>query len=92
MVPLRQHLIKMGWHQLRSPVKMENSTAVVVTNKTIFPKRTKSMGMCFHWLCCSESQGQFRYYWDPVDTNIVNYSTKNHSPLYHEAHQPTYAG
>lgn len=92
MVPLQQALIEMGWPQPKSPIQTNNFTAVGVTNKTIVPKQTKSMDMRFHWLRCRESQGQFRFYWAPGSTNLTNYSTKHHPPLYHEAHQSTHAG
>ena len=36
MVPLQQTLIKMGWPQPCTPIQMDNSTAVGVTNLTIF--------------------------------------------------------
>jgi hypothetical protein len=35
MVPLHQTLIKMGWPQPRTPIQMDNSTAVGITNLTI---------------------------------------------------------
>jgi hypothetical protein len=38
MVPRRQTLIDMGWLQPQSPIQIDNSTAVGVTNKTIVPK------------------------------------------------------
>ena len=37
MVPLRQSLLKMGWLQPPSPIQMDNSSAVGVTNNTIVP-------------------------------------------------------
>jgi hypothetical protein len=92
MVPLRQTLIEMGWPQPPSPIQTDNSTAVGVTNDTIIPKRTKSIDMRFYWLRCRASQQQFRYYWAPGTSNLGDYSTKHHPPLYHEAHRPTSAG
>ena len=50
MVPLRQSLIEMGWPQPRSPIQCDNSTAIVVANETIIPRKTNSMDMQFHWL------------------------------------------
>ncbi len=46
MVPLRQTLIEIGWPQPRTPIQMDNSTAVGVTNLTIVPQKTKSMDLC----------------------------------------------
>ncbi len=52
MVPHRQTLIDMGWPQPQSPIQTDNSTAVGVTSKTIFPKRSKMMDMRLWWLQC----------------------------------------
>ena len=52
MVPLRQALIKMGLPQPKTPIQCYNSTAVGVANKTIIPRKTKSMDMKSHWLRC----------------------------------------
>jgi hypothetical protein len=46
MVLLRQTLIKMGWTQPYTPIQMDNSTAVGVTNLTIVLPKTKSMDLC----------------------------------------------
>jgi hypothetical protein len=59
MIPHRQTLIAMGWPQLKSPIQKDNSTAAIVTNKTIVPRRSKMMDMQFWWLCCRASQDQF---------------------------------
>jgi hypothetical protein len=56
IVPLRQTLIKMGWPQPRTPIQMDNSTAVGITNLTIVPQKTKSMDLHLWWLRWWESQ------------------------------------
>ena len=81
---LRQTLIKMGWSQPPSTIQTDKSTAVGVVKKTIVPRCTKSMAMCFHWLCCCESKGKFRFYSPPGATNWDDYSTKHHLTIYHE--------
>jgi hypothetical protein len=60
MVPLRQSLIGMAWLQPCTPIQMDNSTAVGVTNLTNILQKTKSMDLRLWWLCCRESQQQFR--------------------------------
>jgi hypothetical protein len=92
MVPLRQTLIKMGWPQPRTPIQMDNSTTIGITNLTIVPPKTKSMDFCLWWLRCRESQQQFRYYWDKGSHNWADYHTKHHPPIYHEANRPIHAG
>jgi hypothetical protein len=91
MVPLRQTLIKMGWPQPCTPIQMDNSTAISITNLTIVLCKTKSMDLRLWWLCCRESQHQFRYYWDKGSHNWADYHTKHHPPIYHEANRPIYA-
>ncbi len=59
MIPRRQTHIAMGWPQSKSPNQMDNSTAAVVTNKTIVPCRSKMMDMQFWWLPCCASWDQF---------------------------------
>jgi hypothetical protein len=50
MAPLHQTLIaEMGWLQQRTPIQMENSNAVGITNLTIVPQKTKSMDLCLWW-------------------------------------------
>jgi hypothetical protein len=85
MVPLHQTLIKMGWPQPRTPIQMDNSTALGITNLTIIPQKTKSMDLHLWWLRCQESQQLFRYYWDKGSHNWADYHTKHHPPIYHEA-------
>jgi hypothetical protein len=44
MVPLCQTLIEMGWPQPSTPIQMDNSTAVGVTNLTIVPQKKQVHG------------------------------------------------
>jgi hypothetical protein len=88
MVPLCQTLIKMGWPQPRTPIQMDNSTAISITNLTIVLQKTKSMDLRLWWLHCQESQQQFRYYWDKSSHNWADYHTKHHPPIYHKANRP----
>jgi hypothetical protein len=92
MVPLHQNLIKMGWPQPCMPIQMDNFTAVVATNLTVVPQKTKSMDLRLWWLRCRESQQEFRYYWYKGSHNWADYHTKHHSPIYHEANRPIHAG
>ena len=92
MVQIRQTLIEMGWPHPKSHIQCDNSTVVGVANDTIIQRKTKTMNIQYHWLLCREAQGQLRVFWDPGAHNLANYSTKNHPPLYHEAHRPTHLG
>ena len=88
IVQLRHSLIEIGWPNLKSPIQFDNSTTVWVANDTIIQCKTKTMNMQYHWLRFREAQGQFRFFRAPGDNNLANYRTKNHLPLYHEAHRP----
>ena len=59
MVPLCSPLDKMGWKQPRSPIQVDNSTAVGYTNNTIIARCIKSLEMQLNWVKCQESQNQF---------------------------------
>ena len=50
MIPLRNTLIEMGWHQPPSSVQCDNSTATGITNKSMVNKMLKSMDMRLWWL------------------------------------------
>jgi hypothetical protein len=92
MVTLCQTLIQMGWPQPCTPIQMDSSTAVGVTNLTIVPQKTKSMYLRLWWLRCQESQQQFYYYWDKGSHNWADYHTKHHPPIYHKANRPIHIG
>ena len=62
MVPLCHTLTEMGWKQPYSPLQSENSTAVVMTNCTLIPPKSKSWDLRLNWLRCREAQGQFCIY------------------------------
>ena len=88
-VVLRNTLIEMGWPRPKTPVQTDNSTTAGVVNKTIQPKRTKSMDMKFLWLRCRTAQGQFRFYWSPCTTNLGDYFT-THPPTVHQEKRGAY--
>ncbi len=44
--------------------------------------------MSFHWLCCRDSQGQFRYFWWPMTENLMDYWTKHHTASHHQNFRP----
>lgn len=91
MIPLRHTLTEMGWKQPPSPLQTDNSAAEGVCNKTIVPRKLKSMDLRYHWLRSREAQQQFRYYWAPGQDNWADYSTKHHPPIYHESKRPRFA-
>jgi hypothetical protein len=83
VVYLRQILTKMGHPQPRTPIQTNNTMAEGVINNKIQPKWTRGMDMRFHWLRDQGAQGQFRIYWHPGKSNLVDYFTKHHPPTHH---------
>jgi hypothetical protein len=77
-VPMRRLLTETGHKQPKTPIQTDNTTEFGVINNNIQPQCTKAMEMHFRWLCCRDSQGQFRYYWAPGSNNLANYWTKHH--------------
>ena len=48
--PIRKTLVEMHHPQPPTPIQVDNSTAVVIANKSIKQKRSKAMDMRFHWI------------------------------------------
>eukprot|EP00804_Cyclotella_cryptica_P007584 CCRYP_010663-RA/>CCRYP_010663-RA protein AED:0.17 eAED:0.17 QI:0/0/0/1/1/1/2/0/834 len=84
-IPQRHLLNELGHPQPSTPIQIDNSTALGVVSNIIQPKRTKAMDMRFHWLRCQENQKQFRTYWRAGTTNLVDYVTKHHPAIHHQA-------
>jgi hypothetical protein len=80
-VPIHQLLVEMGHKQPKTPIQTDNTTACRVVNNNIQPQRTKAMDMRFHWLCCRDSQGRFRYYWGPGINNEPTIGPNTTVPL-----------
>ena len=91
MVLQQNTLEEIGWKQPRSPIQIDNSTAAGVVNNTIVPRKLKAMDRRLYWIRCRNSQGQFRYYWDPGLLNWGYYSTKHHLPIYNESKRTQFA-
>ena len=75
-------LIKMGHPQPMTPMQIDNSAAHSVAMNNIHARRTKAVGMRFHWLKCQDAQGYFRYYCRPHEHNLVEFWSK-HQPVSH---------
>ena len=82
-IPARHTLIAMGHLQPPTSTQTDNTTALRVVNNTIAPRRTKAMGMRFHWLRFRKYQQQFCHYWQPGPTNNGDYLTKHHAAVHH---------
>jgi hypothetical protein len=81
-VSMCQLLTEMDHKQPKTPIQTDNTTAFGVVNNNIQPQCNKAMDMRFHWLCCCDSQGQFRHWW------AANYWTKHHCATHHIEKRP----
>ena len=84
-VPIRNTLEEMGHPQPPTPVQVDNTTTVGFANKTIRQRRSKAMDMRFYWIQDRVDQKQFHVYWRPGTSNKVDYFTKHHPALHHQA-------
>jgi hypothetical protein len=82
--PPRVRLIELGHIQPPTPIRIDNSTAFGILNETIKQKRSKVMGMRYHWLTDRVRQKQFDIYWRPGRENLGDYHTKHHSAQRHK--------
>jgi len=71
-------LKELGHKQSPTPLQTDNAMADAIINGKVQPKRTKAMGVMFHWLRDCECQQQFRIYWRPGNLKYVDYLTKHH--------------
>ena len=76
-------LEELGYPQLATPIKTDNTTAAGIVNKTIKPKKYKSMDMQFHWVVDRVGQCHFIIYWQPGERNKGGYHTKRDSAAHH---------
>ena len=80
----------MNHPQPPTPIQVDNSTAVGISNKTIRQRQSKAMDMRFYWITGRINQGQFRVYWRPGPTNRGDYHSKHYPPAHHIAVRPIY--
>ena len=58
-VPIRFKLIEMKHPQPKTPIQVDNATAVRIANRSIEQKMSRAMDMHFHWIRDRIQQGQF---------------------------------
>ncbi len=86
-IPQCQTLAEMGHKQPPTPMQTDNSTALVVMNNNIQPRRTKAMDMQFHWLRCRGAQHQFCFFLAP--RNHQQSRLLDQAPLHSPPHKKT---
>ena len=81
MVSLWNKLRETRWKQPPTPLQLDNSTDVGMTNQTLIPRKSNNWDLRLNWLQCREAQAQFCFYWDKGLKNSDNYSSKYHPDI-----------
>ena len=81
--PLQTTLEELGHSQPPTPVLVDNSTAVGLTNDTLTQRRSHAIDMRFYWVRDRVNQQQYHVYWAPTHHNLADYFTKHHTPSHH---------
>ena len=87
---VRQTLLEMGHPQPPTPIKTDNSTADGIANRSVIPRKTRSMNMRFYWVRDRVSQKMCLIYWKPGKENLADYFSKHHPPTHHQRIRPDY--
>ena len=80
----------MGHPQPPTPVKVNNSTALVIATVTINQRKSKAMDIQFYWIRDRSNQDQFNIYCKPGSTNTGYYYSKHFPPAHHTTVRPNY--
>ena len=92
-IAIHNCLEAMGYEQLATPLKTDNSTAADgIINNTMKQKRSKAIDVRFYsWLRDRMKQGQFFVFWNVGNNNMGDcYTTKHHPLAYHKRMRPIY--
>ena len=87
---IRTTLVEMNHPQPPTPIQVENSTAVGISNKAIKQRMSKAMDIRFYRIWYRIKQEQFIVYWNPGKDNLGNYPTTHQFPAYHITARPVY--
>jgi hypothetical protein len=88
-VPARHVLKFLGHTQPPTPMQTDNTTALGVVNQNVM-KKLKLMDMKYHWLQCRINQEQIQHHWAAGKLNLVDYFTKHHPAIHHQATRGTF--
>jgi hypothetical protein len=78
----RQTLIDLGHPQYSTLITYDNSTAGNLANGTAKVKRSKAVGMRYHWIQDRIQLGDFKIQWKPGKHNLADFPSKAH-PIHH---------
>ena len=89
-VPSRTTLEEMKHHQVPAPIKFDKKCATGVVNDTVTQHTSKSMDMCWYWLCEKVHQKKLHIQWNYRESKLANYPMKNPDMNHHIVIRPTY--
>ena len=91
-VPIRNTLVELGHIQppYVTPVRTDKITTDGIMNRTVKPKKPKSMYMRFWWLVDILQQNQFIIFWAPGNVNLVDYLSKKYPASHFIKVRPIY--
>ena len=69
--------------QTPTPIQVEKTIAVGITNKSIKQKLSKAMDMRFYGIHYIIIQEHFHVFWKPGPTNLGDYHSKHHPTPHH---------
>jgi hypothetical protein len=87
----RQILADLGHPQPPTVTYCDNECAIGLVNRTMTPKFSKSLDMCFNWLRDRVDQGQFRIVFVPGVLNLADFFTKSLPVGRHTSMAPFFA-
>ena len=73
---LGQVLSDMGYRQSPTLILCDNQCAVGMGSNSVKAKRTKSIGMRYHWIRDRVQQGHFHVQWQKGEHNLADFFTK----------------
>ena len=89
VLPICVCLEEMRHTKSPTPLAVDNITAVGLANKTIKQQMSKAIDIRFYWIQDRQSQGQFIIYWSTGTTNLADFHSKHHPPVYHNQMRAT---
>ncbi len=86
----RLTLEELGHPQPKSLIHCNNATAVGIANNAVNRQCLRFMEMPYFWVCDKVAQDAYNVKWHPGQENLVDYQSKHHVGIHHQAVCPWY--
>jgi hypothetical protein len=83
-------LEELGHPQPKTHVHYNNAMGVSITNNTVKRQRSRSMEMCYFWVCDYVAQEAYAIRWHPGQKKLADCQSKHHVGAHHRAVCPWY--